>query len=219
MKKFIKIAILVLVYGLVSFGMFKIVSAAQTGFGPAKLRVVKHVVGGPATAGQFIVQITGASATPSIFHPSESGTDVTLTPFSHYSVQEKAYAGYTPSYSPDCSGISVNEFHPKTCTITNTWNGVQHIKPKLTLLKTVINNNGGTKVAADFQAKIDGFNVGWGTTHSGNPGVHHASEVNLPGYTAGVWGGDCLPGGGIILAWGDNKTCTITNDDVAHPQN
>ena len=35
----------------------------------------------------------------------------------------------------------------------------------------------------------------------------------MTGYTAGSWGGDCAADGTVTLALGDNKTCTITNDD------
>ncbi len=47
------------------------------------------------------------------------------------------------------------------------------------------------------------------------PGTYTASETNNSGYTASVWGGDCAANGSITLANGDNKTCTITNDDTA----
>src|SRR5207247_6827637 len=42
-----------------------------------------------------------------------------------------------------------------------------------------------------------------------------ALETSDPGYTASAWGGDCAANGTITLAPGDNKTCTITNDDKA----
>jgi uncharacterized repeat protein (TIGR01451 family) len=40
------------------------------------------------------------------------------------------------------------------------------------------------------------------------------SEHNQAGYSAGTWGGDCASDGSIDLQVGDNKTCTITNDDL-----
>ncbi|HTK05157.1 MAG TPA: SdrD B-like domain-containing protein, partial [Candidatus Eisenbacteria bacterium] len=34
------------------------------------------------------------------------------------------------------------------------------------------------------------------------------------GYSASAWGGDCAADGSVSLSVGENKTCTITNDDV-----
>lgn len=83
----------------------------------------------------------------------------------------------------------------------------------LTLTKTVVNNNGGTATNANFQAKIDGGNVAWGVAQTVSVGAHTVSEVTLPAYTASVWGGDCAADGTITLVAGENKTCSITNDD------
>ena len=85
--------------------------------------------------------------------------------------------------------------------------------PSLTLVKTVVNDNGGTATTADFQAKIDGINVAWGVTQTVAAGSHTASETSMAGYGASGWGGDCAADGTITLAAGENKTCTITNDD------
>ena len=49
-----------------------------------------------------------------------------------------APAGYAASYSADCTGtIAIGE--TKTCTVTN-----DDIAPTLTVIKHVINDNGGT---------------------------------------------------------------------------
>ena len=96
-----------------------------------------------------------------------------------------------------------------TCTYTNLK------KPTLTLVKTVVNDNGGTKTASDFQAMVDGNPVSWSTAVQLDPGPHTASETTIPVYTASAWGGDCATNGTITLAAGDAKTCTITNDDIA----
>ena len=83
----------------------------------------------------------------------------------------------------------------------------------LTLTKTVINDNGGTATAASFQAKIDGGNVSWGVAQTLAVGSHAVSESALAGYGASSWGGDCAANGTIVLSAGENKTCTITNND------
>ena len=46
------------------------------------------------------------------------------------------------------------------------------------------------------------------------PGSYVASETEVAGYVAGSWGGDCAADGSVTLAAGENKTCTITNDDL-----
>jgi len=95
-----------------------------------------------------------------------------------------------------------------TCTFTNSE------IPTLTLEKTVVNDNGGEATEADFQAQIDGGNVDWDTAYPQTPGSYTASEVqNVSNYTAGDWGGDCATDGSVTLAYGDHKTCTITNND------
>jgi len=130
-----------------------------------------------------------------------------------YSVSEGAVAGWTQT-SANCSdgspisAVVVSPGETVTCTFTNTKDAT------LTLVKTVINNNGGTAVANDFQAKIDGNNVPWGVAQVVSVGTHTASETTLAGYTASVWGTDCAADGSVTLAAGDNKSCTITNNDI-----
>ncbi|MEY4747321.1 MAG: hypothetical protein RLZZ416_370 [Candidatus Parcubacteria bacterium] len=85
--------------------------------------------------------------------------------------------------------------------------------PTLTLRKSVVNDDGGTAVASDFQAKIDGSNVPWGVAQAVSVGPHTASETSLPGYSASSWGSDCASDGTVALSPGENKTCSITNDD------
>lgn len=84
----------------------------------------------------------------------------------------------------------------------------------LTLVKTVVNNNGGTKAVSDFPLSVGGTVVASGVATTFTPGSYTVSETNSSGYTAGSWGGDCSATGTVTLANGNNKTCTITNDDV-----
>ena len=80
----------------------------------------------------------------------------------------------------------------------------------LTLVKTIINDNGGTAQISDFVLNLDGNQVASGVATVTTAGVHTASEVNLTSYAASVWGGDCAADGIVTLAIGDHKTCTIT---------
>lgn len=99
---------------------------------------------------------------------------------------------------------------PKTCTITN-----DDIQPKLTLVKTVVNNNGGTLGVSDFPLYVGATQVTSGQTNGFNAGSYTVSETEQTGYSPTGWGGDCAANGTITLLPGDNKTCTITNDDIA----
>ncbi|MEX0877458.1 MAG: hypothetical protein WDZ40_01180, partial [Candidatus Spechtbacterales bacterium] len=85
----------------------------------------------------------------------------------------------------------------------------------LTLVKTVINDDGGTKTVSDFPLFVGTTSVASGVATTLTPDTYTASETSDPGYTASVWGGDCAADGSITLADGDAKTCTITNDDIA----
>ncbi|OGG62721.1 hypothetical protein A3C19_03405 [Candidatus Kaiserbacteria bacterium RIFCSPHIGHO2_02_FULL_54_22] len=46
-----------------------------------------------------------------------------------------------------------------------------------------------------------------------SPGTYTVSETNQPGYTATI-SGNCSASGSVTLAAGENKVCTITNNDV-----
>jgi hypothetical protein len=87
-----------------------------------KLIVIKHVIndnGRTNVASDFTMSVTGGNVQPSSSFPgAESpGTEVTLDAGS-YSVSETGPAGYTSSFSADCTGtIGVGE--TKTCTVTN----------------------------------------------------------------------------------------------------
>jgi cysteine-rich repeat protein len=87
------------------------------------LNVIKHVIndgGGILLASNFTIHVTGAGATPNSFSGSETGTAVTVTADSQYSVSEDLISGYSVGYSPDCSGAVIN-LGSKTCTVTNTY--------------------------------------------------------------------------------------------------
>ncbi|WP_299881435.1 hypothetical protein [uncultured Cocleimonas sp.] len=88
------------------------------------------------------------------------------------------------------------------------------LNPTLTLIKTVVNDNGGSAIATDFTPSIDSIATSWNTAVTLSAGPHIASESSLAGYTAGSWGGDCAADGRITLVLGQNATCTITNDDI-----
>src|SRR4029453_5486975 len=116
-----------------------------------KLTVIKHVVnddGGTASAADFTMSIDDPGTDPASFAGAESpGTEVTVDPGS-YTVSESGPSGYADSYSADCTGsIAIGE--SKTCTVTN-----DDIAPKLTVIKHVINDDGGGASAGDFTMTV-----------------------------------------------------------------
>jgi hypothetical protein len=123
----------------------------------------------------------------------------------------------TATGTPTTTGvdnITIQNGFETICTFINTEN-LEETHARLTLQKTVVNDNGGTLTANDFPRFIDGSSVAWNTSVLLTVGQHTASETTQAGYAASDWGGDCAANGTITLAAGENKTCTITNDDVA----
>jgi len=208
----------------------------------AELVVVKQVVnddGGLATLTDFTVATDAGLLT--FDSGVVAGTTTTFTadtlyiPPGSYSLTELDIDGYTEG-SWACtvgtvdsdvfdSGQVTLAFGEQTvCTIIN-----DDIAPKLTLTKTLVNNDGGASTIEDFDISIDATEVVSGVANDvlANTPLQ-ISELNLPGYTEGTW--NCtdssnlttgLPTAGtatgetLTLKPGSVVECAITNDDVA----
>ncbi|HLP86769.1 MAG TPA: polysaccharide deacetylase family protein [Candidatus Paceibacterota bacterium] len=77
----------------------------------------------------------------------------------------------------------------------------------------VINDDDGTKSASDFTPAVDTKGVMAGVATTFPVGAHVVSETLDSNYTTTI-SGDCDENGNVTLAEGDNKVCTITNDDI-----
>jgi uncharacterized repeat protein (TIGR01451 family) len=185
-----------------------------------KINIIKHVIndnGGTSVASDFTVNVTGENPSKTTFLGSESGTWVYFDPGS-YSIDEIEQTGYAKSLSANCLG-TLNYGNSRTCTITN-----DDIAPTLTLVKTVVNDNGGNKNGGDWVLYADGSDepfYNWGPTVGPNQvkaGVEYTlSETSNSGYQASSWictGGGTQVGNKITLALNEDVTCTITNDDL-----
>lgn len=113
-----------------------------------------------------------------------------------------------------------------TNTITNGICAAPPAPAILHVIKHVVNDDGRTAVAANFNlhVKNSGSDVAAspapgvespGTTYTLDAGTYVVSEDAFAGYTVS-YSGDSDISGNITLASGDNKTVTITNDDIRH---
>jgi uncharacterized repeat protein (TIGR01451 family)/LPXTG-motif cell wall-anchored protein len=179
-----------------------------------QLIVIKHVVadnGGQETADDFTMHVAGNDPSPASFPGSETGTTVALNA-GEYSVSETGANGYQSSFSQDCFG-SISVGQTKTCTITNDDQAAH-----LIVVKHVINDNGGTKLAGDFTMTIEGVTAIGGNSFQGQdlpgsdrivtPGSYSVVESGPSGYAA-TYSAECSG----TIALGETKTCTVTNDD------
>lgn len=131
--------------------------------------------------------------------------------------------------------VTTNPIIMKYVTITAPTCPVPPVPPPapatLHVIKHVVNNDGGVAVASSFTLHVKGA-TGMGisdvagspaagvetpgTSYSLAAGTYAVSEDVFSGYSSG-FSGDCDASGSVTLAAGENKTCTITNDDIAVP--
>jgi len=103
-------------------------------------------------------------------------------------------------------------------TPTSETFGGAYYRGTINVVKTVINDNGGTKTVADFPLFIDGIPAVSGTTYTlhAPASVFTVTETNDSNYTK-TFSGDCDMNGQFNLNPGDQKFCIITNDDTGTP--
>jgi hypothetical protein len=197
------------------------VPAAQTGSFPYTLARQD----GSAIKFTGATQATGtftADGQFNVISDVKEGTNFTLSEGTQSSPWELtsiicAVAGGTPTGDIKGGGtFTVESSKLTTCTITNS-----RRRGSITVIKHVINNNGGTAVAADFSMSLQdtgptttpfGGHESPGDTYTFDEG--HAFNVTETGptssYTAS-FSSDCS---GQIVA-GVTKVCTVTNNDNA----
>jgi hypothetical protein len=110
--------------------------------------------------------VTATNPSNNNFPGSEAGITITVDAGA-YSVDESiGPGGYVKSFSSECSGV-LPPGGSAVCTITND----DTPGPILTVIKHVVNDNGGTAVASDWTMDITATNP---------------SNNNFPGSEAGV---------------------------------
>ncbi len=103
------------------------------------------------------------------------------------------------------------------CSITN-----DDVGPSLTLMKQVVNDNGGTLLPTDWELTASGPTPisGAGGASSGaafSAGTYILSELGPANYAASGWscvGGGDQDGNSITLIVGESAVCMISNDDI-----
>jgi len=186
-----------------------------------KVTVTKSCPGGPAkSTDRFQVKRDGSNVGDAL--ACGGSLDVTVTAGQAYAITEGAagttdLANYTSTLGTGCSGTLAHYGDTADCTITNTLKA----GPKLTVIKHVVNDNGGTKKAGDFALTVSGPSPSpasfagseAGTVVTLQPGPYAVNEAAVSGYTGSKSAG-CS---GTLAHFGDTATCTVTNNDVAPP--
>ncbi len=173
------------------------------------LTVVKHIIGGDGSV--FDISVGDVKA---LDDASNGSSDTRTYAPGIYAVSETlgngspVPGGWSTSFSSDCAdgAVTLDYGDAKTCTVTNS---------KLPLLIVIKNVVGGAKSPSDFQISVDGTSPSpasfpgnsEGTIVTMQPGGYDVSEGEDVHYAAS-YSADCKDG---TLAYGDTKTCTITN--------
>jgi hypothetical protein len=212
---------------------------------PIELIVEKVIVnddGGSAVVGDFNILTDAGALTfgPAVEGPTDTFTytaeSLEVLPGS-YDLAEDDLDGYTEG-DWECDNGDGGPFDdgevtlelgddPVTCSITNDDDPVE-----LIIVKTVINDDGGTATVDDFGITTDAGALTF-TSDGGSPitvytadtlevaaGTYTLSEMEVDGYVPSDWtcdNGDGGPfdDGSVALEFGDDPvTCSITNDDV-----
>ena len=113
----------------------------------------------------------------------------------------------TPGVMDDFGGGSIGAPPPTT---------------RLTVIKTIVNDNGGNAVPSSWTMNVAGPTPlsfpgagSPGTTNDVQPGAYRVTESGGPADYSLTYSGDCDSDGDVTLALGQTKTCILTNDDQA----
>lgn len=189
-------------------------------------KVVVNDNGGTALESAWTLSATG-TATPLSGPGAAGSTDVvsdsTFMAGTYTLSESSGPSGYSAS-SWVCTGggvqsgdqITLEVGEVATCTITN-----DDAAPSLTIIKNVINDNGGTAGVGDWTLTATGPTSisgpgGASSDSSFDQGTYTLSETSISGYSASAWsctGTGTQTGNQISLDLGESAACQITNDD------
>ncbi len=198
-------------------------------FAASELTLRKTLIndsGGTASLADFTLSAAGIDPFSGI-SGTDDVTDVNVTPGT-YSLSESIISGYdatawscTGATSSTSTDVVLQAGDDAVCTITNN----DRPFSRLTLLKDVANNSGGTAADTDFSlsyvtAGFSGTGVEGDSAITGAvvpPGIYTLSESALAGYELqGIKcsGSDNDGGDGLTIADGESVTCVFINNDI-----
>ena len=197
----------------------------------AELVIIKNVInnnGGTAVPEDFTMVVENPLFEPLTTFDGKSGDGVRIAIGAGLTnVYERESPLYNTSYEGNCY-FEAELGKRYTCIITNNDKA-----PGLTLVKEVINDNGGIAVASDFTLTATGPSIVSGAgpiVESGDDfvaGLFTLSETGPFGYEASPWvceadgveqniaKHDTHHGIHLEIGIGESVTCTITNNDIA----
>ena len=178
----------------------------------------------PASGWEFDVNGTASDPVPGStdsygytqsFNVNDGTYSVTETMQSGYSLLSAVCSGATDNGSlsgSTISGIVVDDTDIINCVFVNTLSPAS-----LTITKSVINDDGGDLSASSFPLFVNGNSVNSGQSYNYSAGTYTITETPQSGYAQTTVSGNCTKDAqgviSVILAAGQNATCTITNDD------
>jgi len=188
---------------------------------PGTLTVIKRVVNefdGTATSSDAIITVAINGEAQESFNGDVDGTSIEIPAGAEYSVSEEFPAGYAADIAESCSG-TMAPLGDETCVITNTQIDPKAGKGAITVVKSLVEDNGGDAEVSDFTLKINDTEVESGQTNYLDPDTYSVSEVALSGYentsTVCMDGDETIATSTIELEAGDSITCTVANNDIA----
>jgi hypothetical protein len=183
------------------------------------IKKVENNNGGTKDPSDFTIIVNANNPSNNNFSGSSTGTTITLGT-GPYSVSELPETGYAATISSECSGIA-NEGDILTCTITNDDKDAN--KTYLTVIKNVVNDDGGSAIPDDFNLTVDGQKIlsGISFEYPANTPLE-ISETQLSNYAfVSITGNAKCPtqlDDSLTLEAGDDVICIVTNDDVKDPK-
>ncbi len=199
------------------------------------ITVTKTVQGGDAKAEDFSFTITPSVNGQSVFDISPGTNSVIIDniyPSGEYKIVESGPTGYSFSEGsgvqcetdPSSIGLAAGAMMATVAAAKNPTNATCNFtndrqSGTVTLVKSVINNNGGQLGVDDFGLTIRGTSVSSGqslTLPSGVPvAINEAGNANYDFVSITGDGCPSTLGGTVTPVNGQNITCTIKNDDKA----
>ncbi|MEO6143719.1 MAG: hypothetical protein ABIP19_07060, partial [Dermatophilaceae bacterium] len=171
--------------------------------------------------------VTNAVVSPGGYALSESDgpSGYTASSWSCRTKDDKVGKSASSGHS---SGVMLEKGDSVTCTITNTFVPPPPQKTHLTLVKEVVNTDGGTSGPEDWTLSAVGPTTLSGKTGDAavsnavvSPGGYTLSESGPSGYTSSAWscGNKVVTANAVTLAAGESVSCTITNTfQIPNPQ-